>query len=230
MPISLRPEIRYFLLLAAAFAGCFGLLTFRMVISGSSYHLFLAWNLFLAAIPLGLSLLTVMATRGQPVFLTMPLLVGLSVVWLVFFPNSPYIFTDFIHLIQKQLDDPNARGMKSMLIWYDVVLNSVFAFSGHLAGLISLHTMHRLWRKFFGRFWGWLLVFVSALAAGYGVFIGRFIRLNSWNLVTKPEKVIREVFDNVLADDALFFTLAFGGFILISYFFIYVFKRYSGGR
>ena len=218
----------YLILLGAAYLGCLALLGFRFMISGRNSQLSLGWNLFLAAVPVVLGLLTELWTRKSPRGLALPLLFPLTLVWLVFLPNSSYIFTDFIHLIQHGMSsDANARGMNTMLVWYDVVLRSVFAFTGHLSGLFSLFTMHFVYTRFFGRAWGWFLVLFSSLAVGYGVFLGRFIRLNSWNVITHPQAVLNAVFGNVFAEDALFFSLTFGIFVLISYVFVYVFKRYS---
>lgn len=222
-------DLKFFILLIAAASGCVALLGVRILVSGKTYHLFLAWNLFLAFVPVAFGLTALALTRSGPAWKTLPLLIVFSLAWLLFFPNSSYLFTDFIHLIQRGLntDDPNARGMGNMLVWYDVVLKSAFAFAGHLAGMFSLYLFHCLWRKYFGRVWAWLLIFIASLAAAYGVFLGRFLRLNSWTILTRPESTIQNATSNLLTEDALFFTLAFGTFILTSYFFIYIFKRYS---
>lgn len=200
----------------------------RVLITGKFYQVFLAWNLFLALVPFLLALLAEWVVQKPAPVWGFLLLVLFSLVWLLFFPNSSYIFTDFIHLIQRGLpeDNPNARGFSNMLVWYDVILRSLYAFSGHLTGLASLFVMHSLWTRRTGRVWGWIFVFVCSVAAAYGVFIGRFIRLNSWNLITHPDSAWNALVDNINAVDAAIFTVAFSFFLIISYLFLYIFKRH----
>lgn len=218
--------MRSFLLLAVALGSCLGLLGLRFVFTGRLDHLFLVWNLFLGLIPLMIAFVALLIERQNwPVGKV--LLVGSSLLWLVFFPNSSYIFTDFIHLIQRGLaGDPNARGIERMLVWFDVINRSLFAFVGHFIGLASLYVMHNLWKKAFGRWLGWLLVGFSCWAAAYGVFIGRFVRWNSWHLITHPEESWPSLIGNLAAADAWLFSSGFMVFLAVSYFFVYVFKKH----
>ena len=220
-----------FLLFFLGFLGSFLMLVVRSVVTGRMIHLFLFWNLILAVIPLVVAVLTAVVTHKGPRLLTLPALVVFSFAWLIFFPNSSYLFTDFIHLIQKGLpaENPNARGMANMLLWYDVIVRSLFSFAGHFLGLVSLWIMHRQWKKAVGRVGGWVLVSVSTLLAGYGVFMGRFLRLNSWNLFTPGDAWTRLV-DNLSTPDAWLFSISLAVFLLISYFFVYLFKQARGGE
>lgn len=216
------------LLICVAFLGCFFLLGIRVLISGKFYQIFLAWNLFLAVIPFFIALLSRwLVTRNHGIFSVLIFLFT-SILWLLFFPNSSYIFTDFIHLIQRGLpeDNPNARGFSNLLVWYDVIVRSLYAFVGHLLGLASLFIFHNLWSKYCGKIVGWVLVISSCTAAAYGVFVGRFIRLNSWNLVTHPDAAVNALLSNVESLDAVIFTIAFAFFLSISYIFLYIFKKY----
>jgi len=226
--MRLNTPLKSLVLLGAALAACLGLLGLRFLFTGRFSHLFLVWNLFLGCIPLGIALVALLVERQNWRFWGLVLLVGFSLVWLIFFPNSSYIFTDFIHLIQRGLDgnDPNARGVANMLVWFDVINRSLFAFVGHFMGLASLYVMHNLWKKEFGRGAGWALVLFSCWAAGYGVFIGRFVRWSSWHLFTHPEESWRSLIENLGALDAWIFSSGFAVFLLVSYFFLYVFKKH----
>lgn len=225
--MKLNTPLRSFVLLSAALATCLGLLAVRFVITGHLSHFFLIRNLFLGLLPFVIALIALFVERqnwrGGAV-----LLVALSLVWLVFFPNSSYIFTDFIHLIQRGLDtdNPNARGVGNMLVWFDVVNRSLFAFVGHLMGLASLYVMHRLWRKRFGRWPGWIAVGASCWAAGYGVFLGRFVRMSSWQFFADPAGAWQRLAANLPTLDSWLFSLCFGVFLAVSYFFVYVFKKH----
>lgn len=226
--LRLNTPLQSLILLAAALTACLGLLGLRVLVTGRFSHLFLAWNLFLGLIPLGVALLALLIERQNWGWAGRLALGANSVLWLVFFPNSPYIFTDFIHLIQRGLDadSPNARGLENMLVWFDVINRSLFAFVGHFIGLASLYVMHSLWKKELGRFWGWSLVLASCWAAGYGVFIGRFVRWSSWHLFTHPEEAVRSLLVNLGAADAWLFSSGFAVFLMVSYFFVYVFKKH----
>jgi uncharacterized membrane protein len=219
------------ILLGTGLLGCLAMVGVRFLFTGHWTHAFLLWNLVLALVPLAIAGFAQALTKKGPFVLLLPLLFLLSLAWLIFFPNSSYIFTDFIHLIQRGLpiDNPNARGMETMLLWYDVIVRSLFAFTGHFLGLVSLLIMHRLWRRFFGRLWGWIFVFLASFFAGYGVFVGRFLRLNSWSLFTYPDATWHSVLDNLLMPDAWFFSLSIAFFLGVSYLFVYLLNRSHWG-
>ena len=216
------------LLFAGALGACLGLLALRFLFTGHFSYFFLARNLFLGLVPLGIAFLALLIERENWRFWGRFFLIVLSVLWLIFFPNSSYIFTDFIHLIQRGLEgeNPNARGLDNMLVWFDLLNRSLFAFVGHFLGLASLYVMHNLWKKEFGRWPGWFCVCLSCWAAGYGVFIGRFVRWNSWHLFTQPEETWHSLFANLGTADAWLFSSGFAVFLVVSYFFVYLFKKH----
>lgn len=226
--MRLNSPWRSLVLLALALASCLGLLGLRFLYNGRTDQLFLIWNLFLGLVPLLIAFAALLIERQNWRFWGRLFLVINSFVWLIFFPNSSYIFTDFIHLIRQGLnyDNPNARGVANMLVWFDVINRSLFAFVGHFMGLASLYVMHSLWKKEFGRWAGWLFVGISCWAAGYGVFIGRFVRWNSWHLFTDPGDSWVSLVANLRAPDAWLFSSGFGVFLAVSYFFVYVFKKH----
>jgi uncharacterized membrane protein len=226
--MRLNTPVRSLVLLAAALGACLGLLGLRFLFTGHFSHLFLVWNLFLGLVPLGIAFAALLVERQNWRRTGKALLVVFSILWLIFFPNSSYIFTDFIHLIQRGLDggNPNARGLDNMLVWFDVINRSLFAFVGHFMGLASLYVMHALWKKEFGWATGWLAVGVSCWAAGYGVFLGRFVRLNSWHLFTDPADAWTGLVANLTEPDAWLFSSGFAVFLAVSYFFLYVFKKH----
>ena len=68
----------------------------RTVLSGSLDYAFLIWNIFLAWIPLGLAYTaSVFAWKRRFLIFTVPFV---TVLWMLFFPNAPYIMTDLQHL------------------------------------------------------------------------------------------------------------------------------------
>jgi uncharacterized membrane protein len=161
----------------AAFAlasfGCCALVAIRVLHTGVPNFTYLIWNLFLAWIPfvLGILLYDAQRRRAQP-----PALVALGVLWLVFFPNAPYIVTDFIHLDHDPLSP----------YWYDALTIGVFAATGTLLGLGSLYLVHSVVRKEIGAVFGWVTAAAALALGSVGIYVGRFVRLNSWDLWTSP--------------------------------------------
>lgn len=167
--------LRVLLVMALASAFCAALLLVRIQLTGHLTLAFLGWNLVLAWVPLVLSLLVAWrdtSTRVGTFF------VGAA--WLAFFPNAPYLVTDLIHL--------RARGF--VLLVYDAILVFAFALTGLCIAFVSLRLMHGLVERALGRAVGWLFVAVVAVLSGFGVFLGRFLRWNSWDLLTRPGELL----------------------------------------
>jgi uncharacterized membrane protein len=172
-------------LLAALLAGSVGLVVARAAWTQSGYYLFMLWNLFLAVLPFGFAiLLTRAAGRGAPDSLQ----VALLLLWLLFLPNAPYILTDFVHLT------PDG----SRLYWYDLGMLLACAATGLLFGYASLFEVHDLAERRFGPRAGWGVAVVALLASGYGVYLGRVQRWNSWDVVTSPQGLATAIVDMVL--------------------------------
>ena len=162
-------------LLAAGFFG------FRVAYSGRWYYDNLPWNLFLAWVPYFCSLWAAAwyrRYRGRWWMLLLP-----GALWLVFFPNAPYIVTDFYHL-EKRPPIP---------LWYDIVLIATFAWTGCFLAIASLRTMQFLVGKYAKRIVSWVFVAIALGLSGVGVYLGRFERWNSWDLFLHPGKVTRDL-------------------------------------
>jgi uncharacterized membrane protein len=163
------------LALFAASTTCCALITYRILAGAQVRHAYLVWNLFLAWLPLVFALFAVerFSRTNNPrdrKFL------ALGIAWLLFFPNAPYIFTDLVHVL--------AKGRPTF--WAELMLILIVALTGFLAGFLSLQVMHGLAMRRWGRAVGWLFVAgVSGLAA-FGVYLGRFTRLNSWDVLLNP--------------------------------------------
>lgn len=134
-------------------------------------------NLGLAWIPYLCSLWAVAAAERSRDALRPLLLPG--VLWLAFFPNAPYLVTDWLYL--EHLGEH---------LWYSIALFTAFASCGLLLANASLYLLHTLVRTRLGRPAGWLVVGLALGLSGLGVYLGRFVRLNSWDLFTRPRAVL----------------------------------------
>lgn len=184
-------------LLGAASAACVALVWLRVEKTGTGEYRFLVWNLFLAWLPVVFALgLYDGYRRGAG---RVPLL-GLGALWLLFFPNAPYILTDVVHL-----DDPAAAPL-----WYDALTVLAFAGTGLLLGLGSLFLVQAVLTAARGRAAGWAASLVALALASVGIYLGRFVGVNSWDVLADPERVV-EPFRGRLQDP-----LASGRFVVVT--------------
>lgn len=207
MPTIERERLlRVLFVLALASAFCGALLGTRIVLTHHLTLVFLGWNLVLAWVPLLLSLL--IAARAPS---ARPATLVTGVAWLAFFPNAPYLVTDLIHV----------RDRGFVLHVYDAILVFAFALTGVCLAFVSLWLMHRLVERALGRALGWLFVAAVAGLSGFGVFAGRFLRWNSWDLVTRPAELLSTLAsgaqDPLSHVGALGVTAVMGGLIAATY-------------
>jgi uncharacterized membrane protein len=161
------------LIFAALIAWCGALLVARVAKSGTLAYTFLVWNLFLALLPALFALLFARATKhGNPAVVR----AIWFVLWLLFLPNAPYIVTDFVHL----------TALPRVPLWYDVALLLSFAGTGLLLGYSSVADVQAAIASRFGRAAGWFVAFASLVLSGFGIYLGRFLRWNSWDAITDP--------------------------------------------
>ena len=199
-------------LLVCAFA-CAALLIARGVVGGGVGYPFLAWNLFLAGLPFAFALLaSLLHESAAPRRMRTVSVAGLLVLWLLFFPNAPYMVSDLAHLHRRPPGAP---------FWFDAILFGAFLATGVAAGLASLLLVHGMVVRRLGRLAGWAAIGAASLLAGFGIYLGRFERFNSWDALTRPLQVLAAAFDPVrspLAHVRTFaVTLLYGGFILLGY-------------
>ncbi len=191
-----------------------GLVLARMAWVGHiRQHAFLIWNLFLAWLPLGFALLASREyqANSSPSWKFR----SLAVAWLLFFPNAPYIFTDLIHLTTR------FHGH----FWVDLVLVLSCALTGLVLGFLSLFLMQGMVARTLGRAASWGFVGVVAALSGFGIYLGRFLRFNSWDVLLRPVSLWRSI-GNWAADplahtNSYAFPVLFAMFLFISYLMLY---------
>jgi len=186
-----------------------GLFVGRVYLSQSATYRFLVWNLFLAWIPYISSLWAAYLHRSHPRRWWVLLFPG--AIWLLFFPNAPYILTDFLHLQTRW----------AVPMWYDTVLIAAFSWTGLFLGIFSLRAMQSLVRAFLGSTVSWLFVLGALVASSLGIYIGRFLRWNSWDLLLHPQSILTEVTVR-LANPLIYrqtfgVTVLFAAFLLVCY-------------
>lgn len=199
----------YALVLASALA--YALLTVRVVRLDNRGYIWFAWNLILAWVPYLASLWAARLALASEARLWRFL--PAAGLWLAFLPNAPYLITDFMHI--------RARPEMPWLFWYDMIMMAIFAWTGCILGAVSLSVMQRIVARFWGRAIGWCFVLLAAGLCGVGIYLGRFERWNSWDLLLNPRSVARDLVGPLLDPTAHLRPLAmsalFAAFFLISY-------------
>lgn len=182
------------------------LVTVRGLLTGNWwFFIMLTWNLFLAFFPLGVVL--VLRDLRSAGFRTSWLLVAGLIVWLAFLPNAPYIITDLYHI--KNIDFP--------LLWFDTMTLFLFALTGLLAGLYSTLVVHRLMQPMIGSGLTWLILIASQLLSGFGIYLGRFGRWNSWDILAQPLTLVKAITAATQNHLSLKLTLAYGFVLIVLY-------------
>jgi len=154
--------------------------------AGQLIFTYLPWNLVLAWIPFGLAVLLMRLLKTQPWSNWTTLIVTL--LWLVFLPNSFYMVTDFIHLSAAFPED----------LVTDTVLFSSFVFTGLLVGYSSLYLVHRALRRRLSAWWSVGVVAAVLAACSLAIYIGRDLRWNSWDVLTNPAGLLFDVSDRLV--------------------------------
>lgn len=211
-----RFRLILFALLGTASIICVGLLRVRFAMTGSLHYAFLVWNLFLAWIPFTIAYLMYLSSLNRRWILVI-LPVG-AFVWLIFFPNTLYILTDFQHLSTSANEFP---------VWYDVLLLIWFAFTGLFLGVVSLFMMQDIVRRTFGFWMGWGFIALVTMLASLGVYMGRFLRWNSWDILRYPWTVAYYSLHYAANPSlrAISFTAVFSLFFLFIYSLLYAFAH-----
>lgn len=189
------------------------LLMIRMKLNQSFFFLFLIWNLFLAVIPFAIT--TYLRSLEQIKKLS---LCFYFCIWLLFLPNAPYIITDLLHL----------RSSNHYLMWLDVLVVTSFAYNGLMLFFLSLADMESILTAFISRKKRFYLMLFILFLTGFGIYLGRFLRYNSWEIVQHPFELFKDIMDILLHPtlhmQAWVFTLTFGAFLSISF---WIFKAFT---
>ncbi|TXN34862.1 DUF1361 domain-containing protein [Flagellimonas hymeniacidonis] len=175
------------------------LVLIRALFTGSSFYGFLIWNLFLAALPYILTQTMFWYPYKKIKNRTRSIL---FLIWLSLIPNAPYIITDLIHLHNEY----------SFWKWFDLFIVFVFAYNGLILGILSLIDVFKFLCDHLQERWALFSVFGICLLSGYGVYVGRFLRFNSWDIVAQPHLLSNEIILSLGHSKVWLMTFAFGTF------------------
>lgn len=184
----------------------FSLLALHMILHGNLSFSFLVWNTFLALLPLAFAKAAVRTQRPG-------LRAGFVLAWLLLFPNAAYLVTDIVHL----------RPTPGRAYWLDLVLLFGAGALGIALSLRSLIAVEQVFARFLPKPWLPLLTLAVLIASGYGIYLGRVERWNSWDALLRPLALLRDIFNDfrhpirnrdAWALTALFAAMQIGSYVL----------------
>lgn len=177
------------LLLIAMSAFSLALCVTRIIITGEINYFFLNWNLFLAFVPLGVTMMyELLLNDGNQLVRKWWVKLGVLGSWLLFFPNAPYILTDIFHM----------RFEDSAPQWFDLILILSYAWTGLFAGFISLSDIERLIFPYKQNWQSILTVIGLIFLTAFGIYLGRYLRFNSWDILHRPGHLFVEIADRFI--------------------------------
>jgi len=205
---NLKPASQALLLLLAF---DIAMVSFRIVYVQSMVFGSLTWNLILAMIPLGL---IVLAEKAEKKKMRFGLWVSLALA-VLFLPNAPYIVTDLFHLRWLGGSTP---------IWYDTLLVFSFAITGLILFYISLIKMEKIFKRQIKSIIQPLMIPLIIFLSAFGVYLGRFVRFNSWDIIAQPTILLYEMTDRIINPfghpETWSVTIAYGAFFWVGYYFV----------
>lgn len=178
------------------------LLMIRMKLTYSFFYLFLVWNLFLAVIPFAITTYLVSLPKlNKYVFILW------FCIWLLFLPNAPYIITDLLHL----------KVSTTHLLWLDILVIMAFALTGILLFYLSINDMKTMLLNLTNKKTAKYISSTTIFLSGFGVYLGRFLRYNSWEIISNPKVLFIDILQISIKpfnhQEAWLFTILFGAFL-----------------
>ncbi|MEI6659894.1 MAG: DUF1361 domain-containing protein [bacterium] len=169
--------------------------------------LYILWNIFLALVPFCVSYL--LLVRTQEGKLAKWQMIAGGVIWLLLIPNAPYIVTDLIHITR----------MRPVPIIFDTFMFFTSAWVGVLLWCYSLSHIEQVIRTRLSHRTTLIVLMIISLITSFGIYLGRFLRFNSWDVVANPVMLYGGVRNTLQpgANEAFSFIVLSTLFIYISY-------------
>lgn len=178
------------------------LLLIRVKITHSFFLLFLIWNLVLAVIPYLLSnFIKIDFSLKKYNFKNLIYIVT----WLLFVPNTFYLITDFVHLNHHNL----------LQYCFDFILLSSFTIAGFYFGMLSIFSIQQQIQFFYTSKTSYLFTISISYLCAFGIYIGRFLRFNSWDIISYPVFLIESIFQCLFENETWIFTIGLGTLIMV---------------
>lgn len=192
----------------------FLLIGYRVHVTGGRWFIFFLWNLFLAIVPYLSSEVAGYYGSKNKRFAAL----AFVLLAILFLPNSPYIITDLFHLRERE----------EMPLWFDTMVIFSVALSGLALFYVTLFNIRNVLELLWGRLLAEINVFFVAFLCSFGIYLGRYLRFNSWDLLSNPNNLFEEIANRLINPSihtrAVGVTLLYGAFLLVGYWVIKLFR------
>lgn len=187
----------------------FVLIFLRIFLFGSSSLKYILWNIFLAFIPFFISYTLLSLLKNNR--LSKIIFIAGIIFWILFIPNAPYLVTDIIHIGE----------IRAVPIIYDALLLFNSALIGLLFGVYSISHIEQILKIKYSQKIASLVIFVTIFFISFGIYIGRFLRFDSWDIFENPisfTRAIGEIFmDKGYLVESFLYTILFFSFTSVFY-------------
>lgn len=197
---------------------------------GSFLYFMLSWNVLLAILPLAF----IIKSETSLIQDKLGYSILWMVLWLLFFPNSVYMVTDFIHIsndkfmwiVEAEKYSINGGIVYStdIMVWTKLLIIGVGFLFAMLVGLESFYIFQQILEKLTSKIVSLLGVIVVSLLSGIAVYIGRFLRFNSWDIILNPVQLLKQLI-TAIDSFAIQFVVTFAIFIMGCYILYKIFRR-----
>lgn len=205
--MNLRIKIPKQIIILLALAIILNLL--RVVLFNNTTFLYMFWNIFLALIPFLISSI-ILLNVNKSNFLKPQSLISLFI-WFLFLPNTFYVLTDFIHLGR----------IYGVPVWYDIFVLFSSTTVSLLMGLYSLRHLEEICQLKFSKRLTSAILIIVILFASFGVYLGRFLRFNSWDFFVSHSSLFLNIWQIFTKENnyvnVYSYTFTFFLFILFCY-------------
>jgi uncharacterized membrane protein len=179
-----------------------GILFKRRIYRPMLLNITLAWIPYLLVLAYYWVLkLSLDAGAGTPVLIPLVLIVLILVLWFLFLPNSTYLITELHHI----RDDAG----QNIPLWYDIALVTALVLTGLLLGMLSLASLQLILVSAVGYAASWAIVLAYLVMTNFGLYLGRYLRLNSWDAFLRPRQLLKRIVGHLATPEGLRATLAY---------------------
>lgn len=198
---------------------CIVLVFVRIYITGSNAFLFMVYNLFLAWIPVVLAVIfkNYIANYTQKKLSKNTIIIIIFISWLLFLPNTFYIFTDLFHIPAYPINKAP---------WFNLIFLLTFSLNGLFLGIVSLKIVSNSLSHLITKYKIIIFETTVLLLSSYGVYLGRYLRWNSWDILVNPVGLFVDGSQAFFNPSALGMILVFFVMLQFCYFF---YTDYRGG-
>jgi uncharacterized membrane protein len=192
-------DFRFILTLLVVTLCCLGVAMYLRIKSDANMYQFLAWDMFLAWIPYIISSCIRYIFNKKLTKMSLIWMVPMSAGWLFFLPNSAYLFTEILHSFRYFNAQEGTQFWSNIDFWYNLTLTFAVAILGLLLSTCSIIQIHGVLNKLFSKYINMMVIGVILMLSSLGVYIGRFNRWNSWDMLSRPWQIVMDIMHDLVA-------------------------------